>query len=136
MFGDLPKRFQEKIEFRKSGCWDFTGAIADDGYGRFWWIGRTGQAHRYAYGLVPEGMELDHLCRNRRCCNPAHLEPVTHLENVRRGANMKRTETHCGNGHEWETNKFQSDKNRPGVFRCRECHNKLNKDRMRRLRAR
>lgn len=95
----------------ESGCHIWTGAMNGKGYGQ---IGRGPGAkmtstHRAAYelanGPVPPGLQLDHLCRNRRCCNPDHLEPVTARENILRGeghaaVNAKRT--HCANGHPYE----------------------------------
>ena len=72
------------------GCWHWTGARQSDGYGSFQRSGQTRLAHRAMYELfvgdIPEGLELDHLCRDRGCVRPDHLEPVAHLENVRRGA--------------------------------------------------
>lgn len=67
--------------------------------------------HVYVYfrGPVPEGLELDHLCRNRACCNPDHLEPVTHLENVRRGESHGK-ETCCPQGHPYEEGNLYKDK--------------------------
>lgn len=78
------------LNVRKSdGCWEWTGSLSGGGYGQFRVHGKQAQVHRFAYGLlvgpVPEGLELDHLCRNRRCVNPAHLEPVTRSINVARG---------------------------------------------------
>lgn len=71
-------------------CWVSDMDLDDDGYSRIWTDHRPRFAHRVTYehyvGPVPEGLELDHLCRVRNCVNPAHLEPVTHLLNVRRGA--------------------------------------------------
>jgi hypothetical protein len=69
-----------------SKCWRFVGSTKPDGYGRLKWDGKRKLAHRLAYelfvGAIPEGLELDHLCRQRDCANPSHLEPVTPRENV------------------------------------------------------
>ena len=86
-------------------------------------IGRTGRvqyAHKVAYeavhGLVPEGLELDHLCRNRACVEVLHLEAVTHAENMRRALAIR---THCPHGHEYtEKNTWTSGN---GHRRCRIC---------------
>lgn len=100
----LPARFREKMEPSRT-CWLWVGALAQ-GYGRFWFKGRTRQAHVVAYehciGPVPAGCELDHLCRVRRCVNPRHVEPVPHRVNVLRGegwsaAQAKRSM--CVEGH-------------------------------------
>ena len=74
----------------KTGCWNWQGTItpAGTGYGNLQVAGRAQRAHRIAYeifvGPIPEGLQLDHLCRNKRCVNPGHLEPVTAAENKRR----------------------------------------------------
>jgi hypothetical protein len=77
------------------GCWVWNGYIESDGYGRVQVDYVKRQAHILIYellvGLVPEGLELDHLCRNRTCVNPDHLEPVTTAENQRRGDAAKLT---------------------------------------------
>ncbi len=76
-------------------CWMWQRAQRY-GYGHMWHRGRNGLAHRFyyidKYGLVPEGLELDHLCMNPLCVNPEHLEPVTHTENVRRSKHRKLTQ--------------------------------------------
>lgn len=96
------ERLFNKIDKKPSGCWEWTGGRDGAGYGRL----RIGKefygAHRAAYemirGPIPDGLSLDHLCRNPLCVNPAHLEPVTHQENVKRGKHPSRT--HCLHGHE------------------------------------
>ena len=86
----LPIRFWNKVEpCPMSGCWLWVGAT-DKGYGQIHWKRKTAKAYRIAYeiliGPVPDGLEIDHLCRVSACVNPAHLEPVTHQENMRRSA--------------------------------------------------
>lgn len=97
------ERFWEKVA-KTDGCWEWTGAKHRHGYGAFEHVG-TVYAHRVAWvlqnGPVPTGLELDHLCKNKPCVRPDHLEPVTHTENVRRAGNWWRAQTHCRNGHEY-----------------------------------
>lgn len=106
------------------GCWIWTGSRGPLGYGQIGIGPRNYGTHRVAYellvGPIPDGMQLDHLCRNPPCCNPAHLEPVTPAENVRRGDAGKRyaARTHCPHGHPYdEANTYVYDDRR---F-CREC---------------
>lgn len=111
-------RFWAKVdEWQPSGCWLWTGSLDGKGYGKFGLDGRTVGAHRVAYqierGPIPDGLELDHLCCVPACVNPDHLEPVTHLENIRR--NPKRTRLVCPYGHprHWRGTRMV----------CRQCDN-------------
>lgn len=107
-------------------CWLWTRAVATNGYARFS-VGQTRTAaHRVAYehyvGRVPDGMQLDHLCRMRRCVNPLHLEPVSSRENLLRAertlAAINRAKTECRNGHELVGDNI---KHKAGARACRTC---------------
>ena len=100
------------------------------GYGQFRLGRRTLRAHIVAYRLagksIPDGLDLDHLCRIPRCVNPMHLEPVTRGENTRRGmapSAIRSRENRCGQGHEFTPQNTITRKNRPGKRECRECEN-------------
>lgn len=108
---DEHERFWSKVD-ASGDCWLWTRWCSDRGYGYYSIAGEGNHApHRYAYealvGPVPTGLELDHLCRNPRCCNPDHLEPVTHAENLRRSpiapATRNARKTTCVNGHPFDT---------------------------------
>lgn len=122
----LPDDLSPYIDVDSSGCWLWTKKLDRDGYAHMWRRGRTWLVHRLTYDLlvapIPTGMELDHLCRVRHCVNPAHLEPVTHKENILRGFSPQAEnarKTHCVNGHEFtEENTYRQG----GVRRqCRAC---------------
>jgi hypothetical protein len=110
-----------------SGCWVWTAQIVPGGYGRFRAPRGKVLAHRFAYewvvGLVPRGLELDHLCYRPACVNPAHMEPVTHAENCRRAA-LRRVSiaTHCRNGHEYTPENTYRPPGNP-TRHCRACRN-------------
>lgn len=101
-------RLLPKIQKNETGCWEFQGALNSRGYGciGFGAKGVSILTHRLAYeherGPIPEGLEIDHLCRNRKCCNPDHLEVVTRHENNVRGespSSINDKATHCRHGH-------------------------------------
>lgn len=113
-----------------SGCWIWTGYITNYGYGSYGMHrGRGGKilAHRMLYqhfiGAIPDTLTLDHLCRNRWCVNPVHLEIVTRGENVLRGVSISthfKNRTHCNYGHEFTPQNTYWHKQRNGKS-CREC---------------
>lgn len=124
------QRFEEGyIPITETGCWIWLGATNGIGYGKFYVVDRMMYAHRFAYiqkyGEIPEGLELDHLCRNSYCVNPDHLEAVTHQENVKRGkageniATKNREKTHCPQGHPYSGDNLYIKPNGSRV--CRTC---------------
>jgi hypothetical protein len=119
-------RFLAKVN-KTDTCWLWTAWIERNGYGRFWLDGRQQGAHRAAYemyvGPIPDGLEIDHLCRVRHCVNPAHLDAVTAAENIRRmtphRADYKSAKTHCPQGHPYDAENTLVGKD--GGRSCRAC---------------
>lgn len=118
------ERLHQSYSVTESGCWEWRLRADATGYGQFRWNldGRTlsVQAHRAVYldliGEIKDGLVLDHLCKNRICVNPEHLEPVTVNENVRRSSYLP---GQCRRGHPWEGNeRVKSDGNR----QCNICY--------------
>lgn len=112
--------FWAKVDRRADDeCWDWRAFVKSSGYGQFSAGRRRLAAHRVAYVLTlgepPAGLDLDHLCRNRACCNPKHLEPVTRRENLRRGVGNG-SETHCPQGHSYDDAYWYR-----GTRKCRTC---------------
>lgn len=89
MIAQLPEKFQARVSVTDAGCWEWKGEKNRNGYGRVWIDGKRLMVHRVVYELlvepIQEGLVLDHLCRNRPCCNPEHMDPVTVRENTLRG---------------------------------------------------
>lgn len=114
-------RIMQRVE-RSGECWLWTGHLDRYGYGQISVNNHREKVHRAAYeafvGLIPDGLVIDHTCRVRRCVNPAHLEPVTHAENVRRGTPANSLKTHCPQGHAYDdANTYRG----AGRRDCRTC---------------
>lgn len=129
----LALRFWMKVN-KTETCWLWTGGRKTNGYGAFWVApGKLRTAHRVAWelttGNVPDGVELDHLCRVRHCVNPEHLQPVIHQENVLRGMGptaLHAKKTHCPKGHEYAgRNLIERGHGRE----CRACRNEYKRRR-------
>ena len=122
---DSLTRFVSKVDF-SGDCWTWKAAKQPNGYGRFHDGDRVWPAHRWMFvrcgRVIIPGQELDHLCRNRACVNPFHLESVSRRENVMRGENFmaqKAKQTHCIHGHEYTPeNTYRGVR---GTRQCREC---------------
>ena len=132
----LQQRIEQKIHPEpNSGCWIWLGTInPTGGYPQIWANGKTVYAHVLIYemikGPIPEGLQLDHLCRVRCCVNPHHLEPVTARENMNRGNPYfirNRNKTHCIYGHEFTI--ANTIRGRGGRRECRECKRRVSVER-------
>jgi hypothetical protein len=140
---DLPTRIQRKIRITGSACWEWTGCVNSKGYGCVSdGTGRVVLIHRYVYetlvGPIPDGLQLDHVkalgCTTKRCASPGHLEPVTGLENVRRGSAA--TKTHCLRGHALDgDNLIVKMAGGNKIRNCRTCYNQARRDARARAKA-
>jgi hypothetical protein len=132
---DSVARLTQKFK-TTDGCWPWTAAKVHNGYGVFWLNNRLNYAHRVVYewlvGPIPPGLEIDHLCRNRGCVRPSHLEPVTHQENDRRGAAARPKKPNCLRGHAYSDYGFIDTQ---GHRQCRLCHRARNRKYKAKLRA-
>ncbi|KKM68208.1 hypothetical protein LCGC14_1463220 [marine sediment metagenome] len=119
-------RFWQKVEL-VDGCWLWKGGLLDNGYAPFWFEGKHIKAYHFSLGyfrgeIIPEGLEPDHLCRNRACVNPWHLELVTHPINCQRGegGQYQRDKTYCPQGHPYDEENTYRRPDRP-QRNCKIC---------------
>lgn len=127
---NLPPLLADRLTATPDGCWIWQAAVTSRGYGSVGYRGRVWSVHRLVYvltrGPIPDDMTIDHLCHNKRCANPDHLEVVTRAENTRRAhrdglvpGNGKQHRTHCRHGHEYTTeNTYVAP---DGSRTCRQC---------------
>lgn len=138
---DLRERLMEKVVVSDDGCWEWTGQTNGRGYGVIWTMRHQNKeyVHRLSYefvhGPIPAGLEIDHLCRNRGCVNPAHLEAVTRRVNQLRGYSVSgrnARKTHCPKGHEFtpENTYFPPT----GGRQCVQCRREYREEHRARLR--
>lgn len=142
-FGEVLRRIAERTTVTDAGCWECSYSKDTSGYAQISFLSGMELVHRLtftaAHGYVPARLQIDHLCRNRSCCNPAHLEAVTSRENGLRGDTIQARNaaaTHCPHGHQYgPDNAFPSDLRRGKQRRCRTCHLQKTAERKRRQRS-
>lgn len=125
----LVEKFWSKVQ-KTPGCWLWTGSLSSTGYGNIPVNPPSSKSigvHRLSYetsiGPIPDGLEIDHLCRVRHCVRPDHLEAVTHAVNLARSnspAGLNSRKTHCSKGHPYDGDNLRIDPN--GQRKCRACH--------------
>lgn len=134
MTSDTHTRFWSKVD-KTDGCWLWAGAHDRYGYGQVRLASRLQLAHRVAFeltvGPIPDGLELDHLCRVRTCVNPSHLEPVTHKENLHRALRLP----WCKNGHDMTDAYVRPDNGRRSCRVCRRERDRLSRSNRREMNA-
>lgn len=136
----LLELFWRKVDKRgPDECWPWRGRLNEAGYGRYATRSLCMRAHRLAYtllvGPIPAGLQIDHLCRNRACVNPAHLEPVTQRENILRGTALsaqRARQTHCKRNHAFTaSNTYRDSKGRRVCITCRRARDRARSHRKR-----
>lgn len=141
---DIESRFWDKCEIQDNNCWEWKGYINPGGYGNFGSeTGKVMLTHRWTYsrfvGDLLEGMEIDHLCRNTKCCNPEHLEQVSRNVNMERTVGLrfnnyaKGDRQFCSKGHEMTEENRYKRKGRINSYICRTCAQEYHREWNRRL---
>lgn len=132
-------RIMSRVHVDERGCWVSSYAKTGNGYCSIKVDGRLLRVHRLTFELlrspIPEGLQLDHLCRRRDCCNPEHLEPVTPRENVLRGEGVcavNARKTHCPRGHAYTPGNLAAYP--PHGRACLTCKRDRERERQRRIR--
>lgn len=122
------ERALTRLEKHENGCWEWTSYVNKRGYAQVWGYGKKLSVHRLSYerhkGPIPDGYDIDHLCRNRRCSNPDHLEAVTRKENIVRGLSGSMV-TVCAQGHDYSDENTYIKPN--GTRGCRTCKRERNR---------
>ena len=129
-FGEVLSRIRSRIALAAGNCWECSYSKDTSGYPQVSYLSGMELVHRLMFtaanGYIPSRLQIDHLCRNRACCNPAHLEAVAPRENTMRGDTIiarNAAVTHCPKGHKYSPeNSFPSDLKRGKQRRCRTCH--------------
>lgn len=123
---NFPNHFFTFVNKTQNGCWEWIGRLSPSGYGLFTLCGYVIHSHRISYEFhkskIPKKAVIDHLCRNRKCINPDHLEAVTQKENIHRGlgvAAQNILKTHCVRGHEYTKENTTILKH--GYRECKKC---------------
>jgi hypothetical protein len=126
-------RFWQKVEIADNGCWLWTGGCIPSGYAHFWLNGKTIKAYHFSLEyfrgqIIPDGLEPDHLCRNKSCVNPWHLELVTPQINSQRGGagDNQLRKTHCPQGHPYDDENTYHRPDRP-QRNCKICKREADK---------
>jgi hypothetical protein len=133
---ELSEKVRQFVVIDERGCWNWPRAKVRKGYGVVHYQRKQHYTHRVMYeaakGEIPNGLQIDHLCRNTSCCNPDHLDAVSPKENTRRadaargGQRMLRRGSHCPHGHAFTNSNTYVDQR--GQISCRECRKRRHEE--------